>query len=52
MNQRVTVRVPDGKREQIECLIKQEYPKLKTISDVVRLALTDYLKKDATEASC
>lgn len=51
MDKRVTVRVPDGEREKIERVIKREYPKLKTISDVVRLALTDFLAKQQLELS-
>ena len=43
MNETITIRVPDGEREKIERIIKREYPKLKTISDVVRLALTNFL---------
>ena len=43
MNETITIRVPDGAREKIESIIKREYPKLKTISDVVRLALTNFL---------
>jgi hypothetical protein len=43
MNETITIRVPDGERAKIESVIKREYPKLKTISDVVRLALSDFL---------
>ena len=43
MNETITIRVPDGERAKIESMIKSEYPKLKTISDVVRLALSDFL---------
>ena len=43
MNETITVRVPDGERAKIESIIKREYPKLKTISDVVRLALSNFL---------
>ena len=43
MNETITIRVPDGERDKIEKVIKREYPKLKTISDVVRLALTNFL---------
>ena len=43
MNETITIRVPDGERAKIEGVIKREYPKLKTISDVVRLALADFL---------
>jgi Arc/MetJ-type ribon-helix-helix transcriptional regulator len=47
MEEKITVRIPDGQREKIEWLIKREYPKMKTISDVVRIAITDFLKKEA-----
>ena len=43
MKEIIVVRVPDGDRAKIERLIKREYPKMKTISDVVRAALTDFL---------
>ena len=43
MNETITIRVPDGEKAKIESIIKREYPKLKTISDVVRLALTNFL---------
>jgi Arc/MetJ-type ribon-helix-helix transcriptional regulator len=43
MGEIMTVRVPDGEKAKIENIIKLEYPHLKTISDVVRLALTKYL---------
>ena len=43
MNETITIRVPDGEREKIASIIKRDYPKLKTISDVVRLALTNFL---------
>lgn len=47
MDEKVTVRIPDGQREKIERLIKREYPKMKTISDVVRHALGQFLDKEA-----
>ena len=43
MNESITIRVPDGERAKIESIIKREYPRVKTISDVVRLALSDFL---------
>ena len=47
----ITVRVPEGTYVKIEKLIKQEYPKLKTFSEVVRLALDQFfeVKQNATE---
>jgi len=47
MDEKVTVRIPDGQREKIERLIKREYPRMKTISDVVRHALSQLLYKEA-----
>jgi Arc/MetJ-type ribon-helix-helix transcriptional regulator len=46
MDEKVTVRIPDGQREKIERVIKREYPKMKTISDVVRNALSQFLDKE------
>ena len=45
MKETVTIRVPDGERAKIESVIKYEYPKLKTYSDVMRLALKEFFKK-------
>jgi Arc/MetJ-type ribon-helix-helix transcriptional regulator len=42
MNETITIRLPDGERAKIEAIIKREYPRLKSISDVVRSALNDY----------
>jgi hypothetical protein len=47
MNETITIRVPDGEKAKIETFIKREYPKLKTISEVVRLALTDFLSANS-----
>jgi Arc/MetJ-type ribon-helix-helix transcriptional regulator len=47
MDEKVTVRIPDGQREKIESIIKRKYPKMKTLSDVVRHALSQYLDKEA-----
>lgn len=45
MNETITIRLPDGERSKIETIIKREYPKMKTMSDVLRTALNDFLKK-------
>ena len=45
MNETITIRVPDGERAKIERIIKREYPKLKTMSDVVRVAVTEFIEK-------
>lgn len=47
MNETITIRLPDGERAKIETIIKREYPKMKTMSDVVRLALTDFLETNS-----
>jgi Arc/MetJ-type ribon-helix-helix transcriptional regulator len=44
MRYRITVELKKGDREKIEAVIKNEYPKLKNISDVVREALKDLFK--------
>ncbi len=46
MNEKIAIRVPEGERAKIETVIKAEYPKLKTISDVVRIALNDFLAEN------
>ena len=45
MRYRITVEIKKGDREKIEAVIKEEYPKLKNISDVVRQALKEFLEK-------
>ena len=45
MKETIVFRVPDGDKARIERYIKQQYPKTKTISEVVRAALTDFLAK-------
>jgi Arc/MetJ-type ribon-helix-helix transcriptional regulator len=46
MEKRITVRIPDGMPNKMEARIKKEYPKLKNFSDLVREALTEFLKDD------
>jgi Arc/MetJ-type ribon-helix-helix transcriptional regulator len=41
---RITVEISNETKTQIENKIKEEYPKLKTVSDVVRTALQHFLK--------
>jgi len=43
-NTRITVRLDSKDKDSIEQRIKRDYPKLKNISDVVRAALTEFLK--------
>lgn len=45
METRVTVRLEDGEKCKIEARIKQEYPKIKTVSGLVRVALKEFLTK-------
>jgi len=45
MKETITIKLPIGERAKIEKVIKKEYPKLKTISDVMRLALDQFLMK-------
>jgi Arc/MetJ-type ribon-helix-helix transcriptional regulator len=40
---RVTVRIEDDEKGKIESRIKQDYPKLKNVSELVRAALTEFL---------
>lgn len=48
---RITIQISWEEKEKIEQRIKREYPRLKTISDVVREALTRYLEKNEKIAS-
>jgi Arc/MetJ-type ribon-helix-helix transcriptional regulator len=41
---RISVQIERTQRKQIERRIKEEYPKLKNISELVRMALTEFLK--------
>jgi|YelNatPaOPRAMG01_1025707.scaffolds.fasta_scaffold294677_1 Arc/MetJ-type ribon-helix-helix transcriptional regulator len=40
----IAVRIDKETLEQIEALIKREYPKIKTVSDVLRLSLRNFLE--------
>jgi Arc/MetJ-type ribon-helix-helix transcriptional regulator len=40
---RVTVRIEDSEMAKIEQRIKQDYPKIKTVSGLVRAALDEFL---------
>lgn len=48
MENRVTVRLEDGEKDKIEARIKAEYPKIKTVSGLVRIALDEFLSKSKT----
>jgi Arc/MetJ-type ribon-helix-helix transcriptional regulator len=43
---RITIQISFEEKEKIEQRIKREYPRLKTISELVREALTQYLEKN------
>ena len=47
---RITIQISFEEYEKIEQRIKREYPRLKTISELVREALTQYLEKIPGEA--
>ena len=46
---RITVEIAQNDRNQIENTVKREYPKLKNVSDVVRLALKEFLSKEVSK---
>jgi hypothetical protein len=50
METRVTVRIEKSEMTKIEQRIKQEYPKIKTVSGVVRLALDEFLGSEKKQA--
>jgi Arc/MetJ-type ribon-helix-helix transcriptional regulator len=41
---KIDVRVEKTFRDKIEALIKQEYPALKNYSDVIRVAVQEYIQ--------
>ena len=43
MKNRISVRLEKGDRKKIEEIIKNEYPNLKNLSDVIRVALREFL---------
>ena len=45
METRVKVRLEDGEKDKINARIKAEYPKIKTVSGLVRVALNEFLTK-------
>jgi len=48
---RITIQISFEEKQKIEERIKREYPRLKTISELVREALTRYLEKNEKIAS-
>jgi Arc/MetJ-type ribon-helix-helix transcriptional regulator len=49
MQDRITVCLEDDDRSKIETRIKQEYPKLRNVSELVRHALKEFLDKDSNQ---
>jgi len=47
---RITIQISWEEKQKIEDTIKREYPRVKTISELVREALTQYLEKIPGEA--
>lgn len=41
----IAVRIDRETLNQIETVIKKEYPKIKTVSDILRLSLREFLKQ-------
>lgn len=46
---KITFEVTAEQRKEIEGCIKQEYPKIKTVSELVRAALDDFLEKGSNK---
>jgi Arc/MetJ-type ribon-helix-helix transcriptional regulator len=47
--QRITIQLEPNQKQQIERFVKNEYPRVKTISEVVRAALDDFLDKGSNQ---
>ena len=47
MQNRITVCLEEDDRTKIETCIKQEYPRIKTVSALVRFAIEDFLNQTA-----
>lgn len=45
---RISVEITEYERTNIEKAVRKNYPKLKNISDVVRAALSEFLKQEVT----
>ena len=52
MENRVTVRLENKEILKIEAGIKQEYPKIKTVSGLVRAAIDSFLEDSVSEKPC
>ena len=42
---RITIRIEDSDKEAIEKFVKENYPKIKTTSEAIRLAIRKLLEK-------
>jgi hypothetical protein len=45
METRITLWLENSEKTKIEAKIKQEYPKIKTVSELVRLAIDSFLNE-------
>jgi len=43
---RITIRIEDADKQKIDAYIKREYPKVKTVSEAVRVALRNFLQEN------
>ena len=43
---RITFRIEESQKKKIEASIRREYPKFRSVSDVVRTALKEFLSKE------
>ena len=42
---RITIQVESGQKQKIESFVKDEYPRIKTVSEVIRAAIDEFLDK-------
>jgi len=42
----ICVRIEDADKQKIDAYIKREYPKIKTVSEAVRVALRNFLQEN------
>jgi hypothetical protein len=42
---RITIRIEDADKQKIDAYIKREYPKVKTVSETVRAALSKFFQE-------
>jgi hypothetical protein len=46
LENRITLWLESDERKRIEARIKQEYPKIKTVSGLVRIAVNEFLSRN------